>query len=31
MDSIVLDTRNWIGVAMQAMYDINKYELTTLL
>ena len=25
VDSIILDTRNRIGVAMQAMHDINKY------
>ncbi len=29
VDSIVLDTRNRIGVAMQAMHDINKYALPT--
>ena len=30
VDSIILDTRNWIGVAMQAMHDINKYVSSSL-
>lgn len=29
VDSIVLNTRNRIGVAMQAMHDINKYNFLT--